>query len=75
MRTEKDDVVPLSRLSEIVNFASSQLEDKSSLVRKMAIQLIKLFLEELEQRYEAKRKQLSDLRMKMNDESDKQEGR
>lgn len=80
-----EDAVPLAWMFEIIDLAAGRLEDKSSLVRKTSIQLIKLFLErnpyaaklsieELEERYEAKRKELSDLRKKMNDESDKQEG-
>lgn len=80
-----EEAVPLSWLIEIVDLATGRLEDKSSLVRKQAIQLIKNFLEqnpyaaklpmeELEKNYEAQRNELSELRKKMNEESDKQDG-
>lgn len=77
-----ENAVPLSWLSPVVKVTVDRLEDKSNLVRKNAINLIKSFLErnpyaaklsleELEQRYEEKSKELSDLRKKMVDESDK----
>jgi condensin complex subunit 1 len=84
-RLKVEDAVPLAWLIEIVDLATGRLDDKSSLVRKQAIQLIKNYLEqnpyaaklpieELEKNYEAKRNELSELRKKMNEESDKQDG-
>lgn len=79
-----DNAVPLCWLSPVVKVTVDRLEDKSNLVRKNAINLIKSFLErnpyaaklsleELEKRYEDKSKELSDLRKKMGDEADKME--
>lgn len=79
---KKENVVPLIWQSRVVKYAVGRLEDKSSLVRKNAIQVVKSFLErnpyaaklsldELEKRYEVKVKELSDFRQKMSDEADK----
>lgn len=79
---KKDDTVPLIWLSPVLKQAVGRLEDKSSIVRKNSIQLIKSFLErnpyaaklslkELKERYEEKVKELSDLRNKMNEEAEK----
>lgn len=76
--------VPLAWLSPVLKVAIGRLEDKSALVRKASIQLIKSFLErnpfaaklsleELETRYNAKHKELSDFRNKMIEESNKME--
>jgi condensin complex subunit 1 len=84
-RLKENDSVPLAWLIDIIGLGAGRLEDKSSLVRKQAIHLVKLFLEqnpyaaklpieELELRYEEKRAELSELRKKMNEESEKQEG-
>lgn len=81
---KQDNAVPLSWLSPVVKRAAGRLEDKSNLVRKNAIHLVKNFLErnpyaaklsleELEHRYNDKLKDLSDLRQKMVDESNKNE--
>lgn len=81
---KKDDAVPLIWLSPVAARAVGRLEDKSNLVRKNSIHLIKSFLErnpfaaklsieELEKRYDDKLKELSDLRNKMNEEADKME--
>lgn len=77
-----ENAVPLIWLSPVVKYAVGRLEDKSSLVRKNSILVIKSFLErnpfaaklsleELEQRYESKVKELRDFRQKMVEESDK----
>lgn len=74
--------VPLAWLSQVVKIAVGRLEDKSNLVRKNSILLIKSFLErnpyaaklsleELEQLYNDKSKELTDLRAKMVEESAK----
>lgn len=79
---KRDNSVPLIWLSPVTKRAVDRLEDKSSLVRKNAIHVIKsylernpyaakLSLEELEKRYEEKLKELSDFRKKMADEADK----
>lgn len=79
---KQDNAVPLIWLSPVIKLAVGRLEDKSSLVRKNAIHVIKsylehnpyaakLSLEELEKRYEEKLKELSDFRKKMTEESDK----
>jgi condensin complex subunit 1 len=79
---KKEDAVPLAWLSPVLKLAVGRLEDKSNLVRKNSIQLVKSFLErnpfaaklsleELEKRYDDKVKELSDLRTKMAAESDK----
>lgn len=76
--------VPLVWLSPVLKSVIGRLEDKSALVRKNAIQLIKSFLErnpfaaklsieELEVRYNEKHKELSDFRNKMLDEANKME--
>lgn len=81
---KQDNAVPLIWLSPVVKLAVGRLEDKSTLVRKSAIHLIKsylernpyaakLSLEELEKRYEEKLKELGDFRKKMTEESDKME--
>lgn len=81
---KRDNAVPLIWLSPVVRFAVGRLEDKSNLVRRNAIQLIKSFLErnpfaaklsieELEKRYEEKLKELSDFREKIAEESNKVE--
>lgn len=77
-----ENAVPLIWLSPIVKRAVGRLEDKSNLVRKNAIILLKSFLdrnpyaaklsiEELESRYEEKSNQLSDLRKKIVEEANK----
>lgn len=79
---KQENAVPLSWLSPVTKYAVGRLEDKSTLVRKSAIHLIrsflernpyaaKLSLEELEKRYEEKLKHLSDIRQNMVAESDK----
>lgn len=76
--------VPLSWLSPVLKVTIGRLEDKSALVRKSSIQLIKSFLErnpfaaklsleELETRYNAKHQELSDFRTKMIEEANKME--
>ena len=81
---KQDDAVPLIWLSPVIKLAAGRLEDKSSLVRKNAIHVMKsylernpyaakLSLEELETRYEEKLKELSDFRKKMAEEADKME--
>lgn len=79
---KQENAVPLIWLSPVVKYAVGRLEDKSNLVRKNAIHLIKSFLErnpfaaklsleELENRYEEKVKEISDFRQKMINEADK----
>lgn len=79
---KNDNAVPLIWLTPVVKCASGRLEDKSNLVRKNAIHVIKSFLErnpfaaklsieELEKRYDDKLKELSELRKKMAEESNK----
>lgn len=79
---KNDNAVPLIWLSPVVKCAVGRLEDKSSMVRKNAIHVIKSFLErnpfaaklsleELEKRYDDKLKLLTELRKKMADEADK----
>lgn len=74
--------VPLAWLAPVLKVVIGRLEDKSALVRKSAIQLIKSFLErnpfaaklsleELEKRYNEKHQELSDFRAKMIEESNK----
>lgn len=81
---KQDNAVPLIWLSPVVKLAAGRLEDKSCLVRKNAIHVIKSYLErnpyaaklslkELEKRYDDKLKELSDLRTKMAAEADKVE--
>lgn len=81
---KNENAVPLSWLSPVLKQAVGRLEDKSALVRKNSIQLIKSFLEanpfaaklsleELEKRYEEKSNELSSLREKISAEADKQE--
>lgn len=76
------DAVPLIWLTPVVKQAVDRLEDKSNLVRKNSIILIKNFLdrnpyaaklsvEELETRYIEKSQQLNELRNKMAEETDK----
>lgn len=76
------DSVPLIWLSAVTKRAVDRLEDKSNLVRKNSINLIKSFLdrnpyaaklsvEELEKRYEEKSTHLNDLRNKMAEEANK----
>lgn len=77
-----ENAVPIAWLSPVMKVTVGRLEDKSALVRKNAIHLIKSFLErnpfaaklsieELENRYEEKNKELSDFRAKINEEADK----
>lgn len=79
---KNDNAVPLTWLSPVVKCAVGRLEDKSNLVRKNAIHVIKSFLEgnpfaaklsleELEKRYDDKLQALRDLRKKMAEEADK----
>jgi condensin complex subunit 1 len=79
---KKENAVPLAILSPVLKLAVGRLDDKSNLVRKNAIHVIKSFLErnpfaaklsleELESRYDAKLKELSDFRNKMVEEADK----
>lgn len=79
---KKDNAVPLIWLTPVLKCAVGRLEDKSNLVRKNAIHVIKSFLEcnpyaaklsleELEKRYKEKLNELRDLRKKMVEESDK----
>lgn len=74
--------IPLTWISPFVRLAAGRLEDKSTLVRKNSIILIKSFLdqnpfaaklslEELMDRYEEKRKELTEIRDKMATESEK----
>lgn len=74
--------IPLTWISSFVRSASGRLEDKSTLVRKNSIILIKSFLEhnpfaaklsleELVARYEEKRKELTGIRDKMAAEAEK----
>lgn len=76
------DAVPLTWLSPVIKVTIGRLEDKSAIVRKSSIQLIKSFLErnpyaaklsleELETRYNGKHQELSDFRAKMIEESNK----
>lgn len=76
------DAVPLIWLSRVTKQAVGRLEDKSNLVRKSSIILIRSFLErnpyaaklsigELEARYKEKSKQLHELRNKMAEEANK----
>ena len=76
--------IPLNLLSPVLKRVVGRLDDKSNLVRKNAILLIKSFLdqnpfaaklslEELEKRYDDVLKELSDLRTKMISESSKME--
>lgn len=69
------DAVPLSRLHDVLVRAVERLEDKSSLVRKAAVALIrsfldynpfaaKLSLEQIEKQYEEEEKKLDELRQK-----------
>lgn len=79
---KNENAVPIVWLSKVMRVTVGRLEDKSALVRKNAILLIKSFLErnpfaaklsieELEKRYEEKNKELSDFRAKINQEADK----
>lgn len=79
---KNENAVPLIWLSYVVKQAVFRLEDKSNLVRKNAINLVKSFLEhnpyaaklsieELEKRYNEKKNQLADFRDKMMKEANK----
>lgn len=79
---KNENAVPVVWLSPVMKVTVGRLEDKSALVRKNAIHLIKSFLErnpfaaklsieELEKRYEEKNKELSDFRKKINEEANK----
>lgn len=81
---KQDDAVPLIWLAPVLNFTVGRLEDKSNLVRKNALHVVKLFLErnpfaaklsveELEERHNNKVKELRDFRQKMAEEADKME--
>jgi condensin complex subunit 1 len=73
---------PVTWTSQVLRRVVGRLEDKSNLVRKSSIVMIKVFLEhnpfaaklsleEIEEKYEAKMKELSDLRSKMLEEAEK----
>ncbi|CRK91778.1 CLUMA_CG005410, isoform A [Clunio marinus] len=79
---KQENAIPLVWITPVLDRATMRLEDRSNLVRKNVIILIKSFLErnpyaaklsleELEQRYEEKLKELSDFREKMTKEADK----
>lgn len=81
---KQDNAVPLCWLSPVMKAAVGRLEDRSVIVRKNSIILIKSFLErnpfaaklsleELEKRYEEKLEALTNIRKAMAEESDKAE--
>jgi condensin complex subunit 1 len=81
-RLKEENAVPVMWISYVMKCVVARLDDKSALVRKNAIQMIisflernpfasKLPIEELEKRYNDKMKELSDLRTKMIEESNK----
>ncbi|GBP60024.1 Condensin complex subunit 1 [Eumeta japonica] len=76
-RLQRDNCVPVSRQRTVLERAAQRLKDKAALVRKAAIQLIKVFLEcnpfsaqlklaLLEEQLETEKKILDDLHMKLN---------
>lgn len=79
---KQDNAVPLCWLSPVMKAAVGRLEDKSMLVRKNSIHLVKTFLErnpfaaklsleELEKRYEEKLEALTNIRKAMAEEAEK----